>query len=77
VVAAGAGPMQIQLSEGVVSRCAGTVAQSIAAGRGRGKSEVSAKFSRREGSREGKDAVCRTARHRETERAGTRKSVVL
>src|ERR1700680_5131039 len=76
-VAADAGPMQIQLWEGSVPSCAGTVRESTAAGTEREESNVGAKFSRRNGSRKGKDAVGRTARHRETERADARKDLVL
>src|SRR5713101_7508602 len=76
-VAADAGPMQIQLWEGSVPRCAGTVRESTAAGTEREKSDVGAKFSRREGSRKWKDAICRTARRRGTECADARENWVL
>jgi hypothetical protein len=77
VVAADAGPMQIQWWEGSVPSCAGTVRESTAAGTEREESDVGAKFSRRDGSRKWKDAVGRRTRHRETERADTRKGFVL
>jgi hypothetical protein len=60
-----------------VSSCAGTVRESTAAGTEREESDLGAKFSRRDGSRKWKDAVGRTARHRETERADARKGFVL
>ena len=69
--------MQIQSREGAVSGCAGAVRQSTAAGTGRGESDVGAKLPRRKGSRKQQDAFCRTARHRETERADARKGFVL
>ena len=77
VVAADAGLMQIQLREGAVPSCAGTVRESTAAGTEREESDVGAKFSRRDGSRKWKGVVCRRTRHRETERADTRKGFVL
>ena len=76
-VAADADPMQIQLWEGSVPRCAGTVRESTAAGGEREKSDVGAKFSRGDGSRKWKDAICRTARHGGTECADARKNWVL
>ena len=69
--------MQIQWREDVVSNCAGTVRQSTADDTGRGKGDVSAILSRREGSRKWKDEFCRTARHREIVRAETRKGFVM
>jgi hypothetical protein len=76
-VAADAVPMQIQLREGAVPSCAGAVHGSTAAGSGREESDIGAKFWRRDGSRKCKDAVCRTVRRRETERADARKSFAL
>ncbi len=75
-VAADAGPMQIQLREGSVPSCAGTVHGSTAAGSEREESKIGAKFWRRDGSRKCKDAVGRTARRRETERADQTNSVL-
>ena len=77
MVAADAGLMQIQLREGVVWRCARAVQQGTEGDTGRGESDVSARLWRREGLRKWKDAVCRMARHRETERADTREGFVL
>jgi len=76
-IAADAGPMQNQLWEGSVPRFAGTVRESTAVGTEGEKGEVGAEFWRRDSSRKWKDAVCRRARRRETERAGARKSFVL
>jgi hypothetical protein len=56
-VAADAGPMQIQWWEGSVPSCAGAVRESKAAGTEREKSDVGAKFSRRDSSRKWKGAV--------------------
>ena len=56
-VAADAGLMQIQLWEGSVPSCAGTVHGSTAAGSEREESDIGAKFWRRNGSRKCKDAV--------------------
>ena len=75
MIAADAGPMQIQLWEGAVPRFAGTVCR--AAGSEGGKSEVGAEFLRRDSWRKWKDEICRRTRRRETERAGTRKGFVL
>ena len=77
VVAADAGPMQIRLWEGAVPRFAGTVRESTAAGTEGGKGEAGAEFLRSDSSRKWKEAICRRARHRETERADARKSFVL
>jgi hypothetical protein len=66
--------MQIQLREGAVWRCAGTLRNSKAAGAEGEKSHVGV---RGEYSRRRDDMVYRTARHRETERAGARKGFVL
>ena len=74
VVAADAGPMQIQLREGVVYRCAGALRQSTAAGAEGGKRDVSVKGQR---SRRRDDTVCGTARRRKSERADARKGFVL
>ena len=76
-VAADAGLMQIQLWEGSVPSCAGTVHGSTAAGSEREESDIGAKFWRRDGSRKCKDAVGRTARRRKTERADAGKSFAL
>jgi hypothetical protein len=76
-VAADAGLMQIQLWEGSVPSCAGTVRESTAAGTEREESNAGAKFSRRNGSGKWKGGVGRTARHTETERADARKDLVL
>ena len=70
VVAADAGPMQIQLWGSLVTNCAGTVHESTAAGRERRRRKILVK-------RKWKDAVGRTARHRKTERADTRESLAL
>jgi hypothetical protein len=72
--AADAGPMQIQLREGAVWRCAGALQQSAAAGAEGEKTDVDV---RGEHSRRRDDMVCRTARHKETERADARKDLVL
>jgi hypothetical protein len=72
--AADAGPMEIQLREGAVWRCAGALRQSTAAGAEGEKTELGVKGER---SRRRNDMVCRTTRHRETERADTRKDFVL
>ena len=74
VVAADAGPMQIQMREGVVWRCAGAERKSTAVGAEREKSDVGVKL---EHSRRRDDAVCRSKRHRDTERADARKGFVL
>ena len=77
MVAADAGPMQIQLGEGAVSRRAEVVRQSTAAGIEGEKSEVDAAFLLSDNSRKWKEAIYRWARHRETARADVRKSFVL
>src|ERR1700675_1904787 len=69
--------MQIQLWEGAVPSCAGTVRERTAAGTEREESGLGAKFSRKNGSRNWKGAVCRRAGERETERACPRKGFVL
>ncbi len=51
VVAADAGPMQIQLMEGAVSRCAEAVRQSTTDDTGRCKGDESAKLAARQGLR--------------------------
>jgi len=56
-VAADAVPMQIQLWQGSVPSCAGTVYGSTAAGSEREERDLGAKFWRRDGSRKCKDAV--------------------
>ena len=58
-------------------RSAGAARQSTAGVPGRGKSDVSAKLSRREDGRRWEYAFCRAARHTETERATTRTNFVL
>jgi hypothetical protein len=75
--AADADTMQIQLWESAVPSCAGTVRERTAAGSEREESGLGAKFSRKNGSRKWKGAVCRRARHRDTERADARKGFVL
>ena len=74
MVAADAGPMQIQLREGAVYRCAGALRQSTAAGAEGEKRDVSVKGQR---SRRRDDTVCGTARRRKSERADARKGFVL
>ena len=74
VVAADAGPMQIQLREGAVYRCAGALRQSTAASAEGKKRDVSVKGRR---SRRRDDTVCGTARRRKSERADARKGFVL
>src|ERR1700688_2263286 len=69
--------MQIQLWEGAVPSCAGTVRERTAAGTEREESGLGAQFSRKNGSRNWKGAVCRRAGHRDTERADARKGFVL
>ena len=76
VIAADAGPMQIQWREDAVLRYAEAVRQSTTDDSEKRKGEESAKLVRREGLRKKQDAVCRTARHRETERAEARKGLV-
>jgi hypothetical protein len=73
VVAADAGPMQIQLWEGAVPRFAGTVRESTAANTEGEKGEVDSEFLGSGRSRKWKEAICRRARHTETECADTRK----
>src|SRR6266851_2377523 len=77
VVAADAGPMQIQLWEGAVPRFAGTVRESTAANTEGEKGEVDSEFLRSGRSRKWKEAICRRARHTETAHADVRKSFVL
>src|SRR6267142_4512030 len=74
VVAADAGPMQIQLREGAVYRCAGALRQSTAASAEGKKRDVSVKGWR---SRRRDDTDCGTARRRESERADARKGFVV
>ena len=66
--------MEIQLREGAVQRCAGALRNSTAAGAEGEKKDVGVRGER---SMRRDDMVCRTARHRETERAGARKGFVL
>src|ERR1700694_294551 len=66
--------MEIQLGEGAVYRCAGAFRNSTAAGAEGEKADVGVRGER---SMRRDDMVCRTARHRETERAGARKGFVL
>jgi len=77
VVAADAGPMQIQLWEGAVPRFAGTVREGTAANTEGEKGEVDSEFLRSGSSRKRKEAICRRARYTKTERADARKSFAL
>ena len=72
VVAADAGPMQIQWREGAVSNCAGAMRRSAednTAWRGGGRS---AKLSLREGVEKRESEICSVARRRGTERGEAR-----
>ena len=77
MVAADAGPMQIQLWEGAVPRSARIVRESTAANTDGEKGEVDSEFLRSGRSRKWKEAICRRARHTKAARADVRKSLVL
>src|ERR1700730_18639788 len=68
--------MQIQWREDAVLRYAEAVRQSTTDDSEKRKGEESAKLVRREDLRKKQDAVCRTARDRETERAEARTGLV-
>ena len=77
MIAADAGPMQIQWGEGEVSRCAGGVRRSAednTARRGVGRS---AKLSLTESGEKREEEICSVARRRGTERGEARKVFVL
>jgi hypothetical protein len=77
VVAADAGPMQIQWGEGEVSRCAGGVRRSAEDNTARRGAGRRAKPSSTENEEKREEEICSAARRRRTERGEARKVFVL
>jgi hypothetical protein len=77
VIAADAGPMQIQWGEGEVSRCAGGVRRSAEDNTGRRGVGRSAKLSLTESGEKREEEICSAARRRGMERSEARKVFVL
>ena len=77
VIAADAGPMQIQWREGEVSRCAGGVRRSAEDNTARPEAGRSAKLSLTESVGKREEEICSAAKRRGTERGEARKVFVL
>jgi hypothetical protein len=75
--AADAGPMEIEWSEGPVSRCVGTVRRSTADDTRRSEAGYCGKMSRRECVRKPEEEICSAIRQQGTERAATRERFEL